>query len=179
MDSKISEILSDEHKKILEVIDVLDKECLAVENGKEIEEDFFKKVIDFIRNYADKFHHAKEEDILFKELNKENVEMNCNPTEQMLYEHEQGRDFVKGMEKRLNENDKIKLIRNARAYSELLKEHIHKEDNILYPMADEVLDQKIKRLILEKFKKIGTERKKDKEKYLAVVNELNKQNKLS
>lgn len=59
---KITKILSDEHKNILRLTKLIEKEC---ESGENINKDFFIKAIYFIRNYADKFHHAKEEDILF------------------------------------------------------------------------------------------------------------------
>ena len=167
------QILSDEHQNILKTIDVLLEECNILESGKEIDKAFFEKAIDFIRNYADKFHHAKEEDILFVELNKDDVEMPCNPIEQMLYEHDQGRDFVKGFEQGLEENDKDKIIENVRGYSYLLQDHINKEDNILYPMADEALNQKIQESILEKFIQAEHKRfsKGIKEKYLSIVKE--------
>ena len=92
-----TKILSDEHQNILKVINALIKECSDLESEKELDKAFFKRAIDFIRNYADKFHHAKEEEILFKELCKETAELHCNPVEQMLYEHELGRGFVKEM----------------------------------------------------------------------------------
>ena len=60
---KPTTILSEEHKHILSVIDALSKERKNLESGKELDKDFFSKAIDFIKNYADKFHHAKEEDI--------------------------------------------------------------------------------------------------------------------
>ena len=87
-------ILSDEHQNILTVIDALFEECHRIDDGNPINEIFFMGAIGFIRNYADRFHHAKEEDILFVELNKDEVQMHCNPVQQMLYEHEIGRDFV-------------------------------------------------------------------------------------
>jgi hemerythrin-like domain-containing protein len=170
-EEKPTKILSDEHQNILKVIDALTKECNVLESGKELNKDFFEKAIDFIRNYADKFHHAKEEDILFKELCKDTVQMHCNPIPQMLHEHDLGRNFVKGMEEALKENNKAKVIENARGYIELLQEHIHKEDNILYPMADEALNQQIQEDILGKFKQAESERKADEERCLNIVKE--------
>src|SRR3990167_7031884 len=135
--SEISKILSGEHENILKVVDALESEIGKL-NNKNINALFFRKVIDFIRNYADKFHHAKEEDILFKEFNKcaeQNPEcVHCDPTEQMLIEHDEGRKLVKGMEESLHKKDKKELIKNSRGYSHLIQEHIFKEDNILYPM---------------------------------------------
>lgn len=171
-----TKILSEEHQFILKVIGALNRECDAIDNGKILDKNFFEKAIDFIRNYADKFHHAKEEDILFKELCKDDVNMHCNPTEQMLYEHDLGRNFVKGMEQALKENNKKKILENARGYTQLLQDHIYKEDNILYPMADEALNDKTQKSMLEKFKQAESKRftKGTKEKYLGLANEFEK-----
>ena len=155
---KPTEILSDEHKNILKVVSMLDQECDSLER-KTIDRDFFEKVIDFIKNYADRFHHAKEEDILFEEMNRvENL--HCNPVQQMLLEHNMGREFVRGMETSLNKNDKKELERNARGYIRLIQEHIFKEDNILYPMADEGLDKKVQDLMIKRFKEAEEKNKK-------------------
>ena len=89
-------MLSDEHQNILTVIDALLKECNSIESGNSINKDFFKKAIDFVRGYADTLHHAKEEDVLFVEL--DDAEMHCNPMEQMRHEHELGRNFIRELE---------------------------------------------------------------------------------
>ena len=169
-----TKILSDEHKNILRVIDALLKECFALESGKEIDKDFFKKAIEFIRGYADKFHHAKEEDILFVELSKDGVQMHCNPTPQMLHEHELGRNFIGELEAEIGKNDKNKVIESARGYANLLKDHIFKEDNILYPMADEALSQEAQKIMADRFEKIGrdfAEENKDHESFLEEISE--------
>jgi len=174
--TKSTKILSDEHKNILKIADALEKECDAIKQGKLIDKDFFIKAIYFIRNYADRFHHAKEEDILFKELCKgdEQGKMHCSPVEQMLYEHDIGRNFVKKTEEGVKENDKRKSVENAIDYVRLIREHIYKEDNILYPMADEVLDKKTQQNMLKKFEKEEKAKEKDKKKCLAIIKEFEK-----
>ncbi len=172
MTSKITKILSDEHQNILKVVETLDDRCNQVQSGEEIDRKFFLDTINFIRNYADKFHHAKEEEILFKELCKPGVEMHCNPIEMMLYEHEQGRNFVKEMEQGVKEENKTKIISGARGYIQLIKEHIFKEDNILYPMADEALNKKTQQEMLKRFEKVEREKREDKKKYLNFVRSL-------
>jgi hemerythrin-like domain-containing protein len=146
-----TQILKEEHQKILSEIGELEKECSELNAGGEIDKDFFIKKIDFIRDYADKFHHAKEEDILFTELCKDGVLAHCNPIPQMLHEHDVGRSFVAGLQEGLEQNNKDKIIENALGYANLLKEHIFKEDNILYPMADEALSEEKQAEILKKF----------------------------
>ncbi|MEX2427949.1 MAG: hemerythrin domain-containing protein [Bacteroidales bacterium] len=151
----ITKVLSDEHQIILKVIDAMLKECTEIENGKTLELDFFKKVIDFIKNYADKFHHAKEEDILFKAM-LENMEgLHCNPIPVMLYEHDEGRGFVKAMEQGISENNTTTIIENARGYGMLLRDHIYKEDNVLYPMAEEALSEQKKAEVEVSYSKIN------------------------
>tara|TARA_Y100000310_G_scaffold336843_1_gene422435 strand:+ start:1362 stop:2243 length:882 start_codon:yes stop_codon:yes gene_type:complete len=167
-----TKILSEEHQHILTVIKYLNQEVDALDSGKEIDTEFFKAVIDFIRNYADKFHHAKEEDILFVEFNKKADQAHCNPVEQMLHEHDLGRQFVKNLEIGVNEKDKSKVIENARGYAGLLQEHISKEDNILYPMMDEVFDQQVQDSISNEFKKVNQVKIEEKEKYLNLVKKL-------
>lgn len=170
-----SKILSKEHENILKVVDALELKIEQLKD-KDIDAIFFKKVIDFIRDYADKFHHAKEEDILFKEFNKcaEEGCMHCNPVEQMLFEHDEGRKNVKLMESGVNEKNKDKLIEGARGYIQLIREHIFKEDNILYPMADEALSDNVQRTMLEKFKKINSSKKEEVERFEKFAKEVAK-----
>lgn len=147
----ITKILSDEHQTILKVIDEVINECSELENGKVLNIGFFQKTIDFIKNYADKFHHAKEEDILFKAMLENNENLHCNPIPVMLHEHDEGRQFVKGMEQGISENNKALLIDNARGYCMLLQNHIYKEDNVLYPMAENALTDEQKELVNQKY----------------------------
>src|SRR3989338_5741271 len=166
-----TKILSSEHQNILKVISVVIKECDALEAGKDLDKTFFMKAIDFIRNYADKFHHAKEEDVLFVELCKDSAQMHCNPTPQMLFEHDLGRNFVKNMEEGLEENNGKKVVDNARGYAQMIQEHIFKEDSILYPMADEALDAAVQASMLDKFKEVETKFSAKIKQCLSVVEE--------
>jgi len=171
--SKTSEILSEEHKNILKVVEALNKETEKLKLEEEINKAFFAEVIEFIKNYADKFHHAKEEEILFKEFNKacEEGRLHCNPIEQMMHEHEIGRKFVKEMIEGLEKEDKSKLKNGANGYTNLLKEHIFKEDNILYPMANEALNKQEEDM-LKKFWQVEKEKINDKEKAIKFVKSL-------
>ncbi len=144
----ITQILSDEHQVILGVITKALVECDAIETGKAVDVAFFTKTIDFIINYADKFHHAKEEDVLFKAMVDNSSRLHCNPIPVMLHEHDQGRHFVEGMAKALAAHNTGDLIANTRGYCFLLQHHIFKEDNVLYPMAEEALNDGQKEMVL-------------------------------
>jgi len=157
----ITQTLSDEHQIILNVIDAAYKECTEIENGKALNVEFFQETIDFIKNFADKFHHAKEEDILFKAMLENFENMHCNPIPVMLHEHDESRGFVKGMEQGISENNTKKILENTKAYCILLQSHIDKEDNVLYPMAEESLTDEQKNLVNQKYieaeQKLNTE----------------------
>lgn len=101
----------------------------------EVESDGNLKMIsdgaDFIRNYADKFHHAKEEDILFKYFD-ENLDM----IKAMLEDHEKGRRHVKALIESAERGDRAGISQHLLAYRDLITEHIKKDDEILYPWMD-------------------------------------------
>ena len=177
---KLTHNLMEEHKLINRMIDVLESAANQLEENKEITPDIFDKAADFIRTFADKFHHAKEEDILFKEMIKKGMPEKDSPVEAMLIEHEQGREFVKGLIKataEFKEGNKKKakeIIENARGYIELLREHIDKEDNILYPLAEKMFTKSEKEKQLDKFKEaeISKGGNKTVSKYMELVKEL-------
>ena len=111
---------------------------------------FYLDGVDFIRQYADRFHHAKEEDVLFEALVANGMPRQNSPVAAMLMEHDQGRTYVRAMEpaalKALaGETGQERLIaENALAYAALLREHISKEDDILYPLAERVLPEVVR-----------------------------------
>ncbi len=90
--------------------------------------------VDFIRSYADKYHHAKEEEILFKYFDED-----LDILKVMHEDHNQARSHVKAILEALDRKDKAAIAENFNAYGDLLNEHIKKEDEILYPWMDKNL----------------------------------------
>lgn len=104
-----------------------------------------REIVDFIRNFADRYHHAKEEDLLFRHF-----DANEPIILAMHREHEGGRAYARAAAEGAERNDAESVRRNLAAYGELLAEHIRKEDEILYPWMDEQLsDSQIGRLFAE------------------------------
>ena len=58
---KSIEILTREHGLILQALDSLSLAQKKIETGKQPPKEFFEKALRFLRNFADKFHHFKEE----------------------------------------------------------------------------------------------------------------------
>lgn len=141
-------LMVDEHKNIKRMLQVLRKACLSVMNGKEIDYTDFQNMIDFVRNYADKHHHGKEEKFLFNRM----VDEIGGAAEKlvkfgMLVEHDLGRLYMSDLEAALakvkaGDNDaKIDVIANAVSYTNLLNRHIDKEDNVVYSFAKRELSE--------------------------------------
>ncbi len=152
--------LKDEHKVIMRMLDVMEAMCGRLGQGETVDLDFLDQAVDFIRTFADKCHHGKEQDTLFPAMGKKGFPMNTGPIAVMLVEHDQGRTFVKGLDaavQRLKAGDKTaipEISRNAMGYVGLLRDHIDKEDNILYPMGERVLSPEDNEILLEEFERI-------------------------
>ena len=138
-----TDILKHEHRAIESVLDSLDKAADAVRNGKVVPKWVFADGLDFIRNFADRCHHGKEEGRLFVVYGERGMPTQGGPVAMMLIEHEQGRAFVREaaaqLEKWSNGDAEagVKMADALQGYTGLLREHIFKEDNILYPMGDQ------------------------------------------
>ena len=147
MKRDITQTLVDEHKLIIRMLAVLERNALRTARGAYGNYRFYLDAVDFIRHYADRFHHAKEEDILFEALVTNGMPRANSPVAAMLMEHDRGRAFVGAMERATNEalagkpgRDAV-IAENALGYLELLREHIGKEDGILYPLAERLIPE--------------------------------------
>lgn len=123
--------LVDEHVLIKRFIALIDPLCEFVNGSKELDSGLILDCVDFIRSYADKYHHMKEEDVLFKKTG-ESVDI----IKVMLEDHTTGRNHVKQVVEGAQEKNKAKIIEHLQGYKELLTQHIKKEDEILYPWID-------------------------------------------
>jgi hemerythrin-like domain-containing protein len=111
---------------------------------------------------ADRCHHAKEEDLLFVAMEEAGIPRQGGPIGVMLHEHTLGRGYVQGMADGLAAykmgGGGAQVAGNARGYVELLTQHIHKEDHILYPMADRALSAAKQAELAEGFERVERER---------------------
>ncbi len=158
-----TENLKEEHHVILRMIKILTVASGKLERNEDVSINVFKNAVDFIRTFADRCHHGKEQDTLFPLMGKRGIPTQGGPIAVMLMEHEQGRRFVKGLADALakyergDKGAKEAIVDNARGYAELLDQHIYKEDTILYPMGDKVLSQSDNKELLGKFEEIERE----------------------
>lgn len=142
-----TEILRGEHRVIERVLTALER--FAAQDR--IDAGAVNHAIDFLRQFADGCHHAKEENELFPRLEAAGIPREGGPIGCMLDEHMEGRALIRRMAENVEaaargNADAQRTLRTAVAgYVNLLRQHIWKEDHVLFELADRTLsadDQK-------------------------------------
>lgn len=159
--------LVDEHARIKRFIalipGIVSRLDLESEEGRER----ILRGVDFIRNFADRYHHAKEEDILFAYFPPD-----LDILRTMLEDHRRGRACVKGILDALERRDAAGVESNLAGYAGILTEHIRKEDEILYPWMDRNLSTRQVGEIYAKFREADGRFPEAQEKYETFVENL-------
>jgi hemerythrin-like domain-containing protein len=153
---------------------------MRVEKGQVVRPGFFLDAAEFIKGFADGCHHRKEEGVLFKTMQANGMPAGQGPIAVMLSEHEQGRKFTRAMRaaaERLQAGDasaRQALVQNALGYAALLRQHIQKEDQILFPMAGRIIPADKQEQVVADFEKVEHEETGAgvHEKYLALAQSL-------
>jgi hemerythrin-like domain-containing protein len=128
--------LLDDHRVILRALDLLEAAAARPPAGAPPRA-WWDELIAWLRAFADANHHGKEERCLFPALAKAGVPSEAGPVAVMLEEHDRGRRLLQTMES----GEGAERARAARDYVWLLREHIDKENGVLFPLADAVLDE--------------------------------------
>jgi hemerythrin-like domain-containing protein len=151
-----TENLENDHVYILQLTDIME----VIAESKNPDTGHIARIIEIIRNFADGIHHTKEENLLFTKLGEKGLSPYQGPVAVMLHEHTEGRNYVKGIEENLklykggSSEALAGVRRNMLGYAGLLKNHISKENNILFRMADNVLSETDQASLLAAFKKV-------------------------
>jgi hemerythrin-like domain-containing protein len=124
---KATQLLMEEHQIILRALDVLE----AFANRGQPPP---PALLEFFTDFADVHHHGKEEEILFPALEEAGFPHDAGPVAVMLHEHVQGRSLIALLK------DPSQFADAALAYSAMLRAHIEKENQILFPMADRAVE---------------------------------------
>lgn len=156
--------LRDEHEGIKIAIAVLDRLASDIKTGNIEIIDDTEQLVDFLKTFADRCHHGKEEDLLFPAMEKAGIPREGGPIGVMLSEHKQGREYISIM------NDSLPAIRRgdvdailmfadaAHGYASLLNNHIQKENDVLFVMAEKILPSAEHQRLAEGFECIEQER---------------------
>ena len=140
---KLIETLKSEHDQMLLMLDVLERMSEMLASGESVPLEHLRDVLKILQTFADKCHHGKEENYLYPAMVESGVPDKGGPLSIMLSEHGRGRRFVEEMKSLLDlceKGDTVSLMLLATPflqYSDLLQSHIWKENNLLFPMAEE------------------------------------------
>ncbi len=157
-------VLRSEHDVILKMLDATDEVGRRLLSGEKVAAEILSELLAFFRLFADRCHHGKEEDLLFPLLEKKGIPRGGGPIGVMLFEHESGRELIQEMDQAASQfqtNPGVYGPRWARAaaeYTNLLREHIAKENNVLFRMAENLLTTEEQEKLAQEFE--GNEREK-------------------
>jgi hemerythrin-like domain-containing protein len=154
-----TEDLRHEHKIILAIMDATDREARALRATGQADAATLDKIVDFCQVFIDRCHHGKEEEYLFPKMEEKGVAREQGPLGVLLGEHEAGRQRVKALAAALPQAGTgvqeavAAVLANLEAYSALMRVHIDKENNVLFPMADRLFTQGEQQALLQAFTK--------------------------
>jgi hemerythrin-like domain-containing protein len=138
------QVMMSEHEQILGVLEALDRFVADVHDTPEDKREL-KRFVTFIREYADERHHGKEEHVLFTAMARNGFPPEHGPVGMMIFEHQEMRGFVSTLSALAQQDaswsdaDRERVRDSAASYTSVLREHIMKENEMLYPMATEHL----------------------------------------
>jgi hemerythrin-like domain-containing protein len=181
MSKNITEILEAEHRVIEQVVSAVRELNSGIEAGQKPDLNFLRKVVDFMRVYADKCHHGKEEELLFPALGNLGVPIEGCPLGALMGEHTRGRFLVTNLAEGVDllaagdEKGLEKIKKGLTGIVSLYPNHIWKEDFLLFPMTHKVMSPDAMKDMLQPFmdvdERIGIDALK---KYRAFAEEVSK-----
>lgn len=158
-----TEVLKHEHKIVLAVLEGAEREAQKIQATGTVDTDKVAKIVDFLRTFVDKCHHSKEERKLFPKLQERGMPGDAGPIAVMLHEHALGRSEVAAIADALGRFSgghtaaAASLAEHLLGYAKLLREHIDKENNVLFAFADNILTPADQEELLQAFESIEAE----------------------
>ncbi len=155
---KITKALIDEHVIIMRGLSLLKAARDFIEKNQLPDKEFFKSAVPFFRNYADQYHHYKEEFLMFGFLARKKEGLLDLEIGSLRHQHEIGRKFLTNIEKSINgygmENEIAitSLLNNLASFHSILSRHIFMEDHLFFPMVEKELTKNEKETLMEQFK---------------------------
>jgi hemerythrin-like domain-containing protein len=138
---KTTALLMEEHRHILRALYILEQMAIWTDKGQRIDDQDVEAILDFLKRFADEHHQSKEETILFPAMVAASRPVQNAALNQMIFEHDQERSLVEGLEDSLRTNHGKEFVYFAQRLVHVLRTHIYKEDHILFELADDILSK--------------------------------------
>ena len=139
--NKSIRLLFEEHEIIVNAIDVVSEVKSLIGKNDIMYEKTVRELLLFFRNYADKFHHFKEEEILFPEMSKKNELLTDGVLKEMFENHSDFRERIKSVENLLNEKKYPDAQLQLERYAEALLNHIAVENEEVFQTAEAIFSE--------------------------------------
>jgi hemerythrin-like domain-containing protein len=157
MSLKCIEVLMDEHKTLLRVADVLDAMVATANQGSECEQEDVQSIFQLLRVFGDDCHQAKEEGALYPVFAGVCDPQQYRAVRHMLFEHDQDRSLIEGMEDAIRRTHVAHFAEYANRLTSLLRNHIYKENNILFERISEALSNDNDQRVISEFEAFDRE----------------------
>lgn len=144
-------IMTVEHYPIIQVASALS----AMRVTHDIDSETLRKAVEFIRKFADRYHHEKEEKVVFEKAKKKKID--TSPVDAMEREHEMTRSRVREASELIERGDLKNAIVSLREWANFISDHIDRENHSLFPGLDRVFDENEKKNMLEEFSRVDRE----------------------
>jgi hemerythrin-like domain-containing protein len=140
-------VLFDEHETIVNAIDTAQQAKSLIGKDDTAYEKLIRQLIGFFRDYADQYHHFKEEEILFPEMAKRNELLADGVIMEMFENHADFREMIKNIEKSLNEKQYQQAQQQLEKYTEALLDHIAVENDEVFQSAESIFsDEELEKI---------------------------------
>jgi hemerythrin-like domain-containing protein len=159
-----TDILRKEHDVIRKMLDATDAIGRRLSLGEKVSSDTLSGLLEFFRLFADRCHHGKEEDFLFPLLEKKGIPRDGGPIGVMLSEHVRGRELIHEMELASSQSQGSPGVSGRRwaqaaaEYTNLLREHITKENEVLFRMAESLLTNEEQERLAKEFERMEVQK---------------------
>ncbi len=145
MQSASTKELSEDHEIIKKALNAIEKEVKRIRDTGTVDVVLLRDIVTFSQTFIDRCHHGKEEGCLFPCLEKCGISRDEGILQMILQEHETGRNLVKIIFQKLELYELGKdtaqtILEPCERYLELLSQHIEKENNVLFPMCEELME---------------------------------------
>jgi hemerythrin-like domain-containing protein len=160
----VARTLKTEHQAVCQMLNVLEKAVLKLEQGEAVPPQIFEEVLEFLTVFVDGCHHVKEEEVLFPLLTKSGLPAWVRPINGMLGEHQQARELIARFRQALDlvkagdKTGQAPLIEVSREYATLMRQHMQKENTVLFMLADKLLNASTQQGVYDRFEDIEVNR---------------------
>jgi len=151
------EILVEEHHLILRGLDLLTTAAERIVRNQRPPREFFEKAVSFTLNFTNKFHHYKEEIVMFGMLAQKHQGEIDAEIERLRNQHHSLHDYMNEISKSLDaytedvQSEVRRLHRNLSDYIETLRRHVNAENRIFYPLVEKALSEDEMRWLKQEF----------------------------